>query len=110
MLGKPPFFTHSIFAVAVEINLLCRPQLYFPEDNSPFYRATIFSNYSPHNQPEDNVTLPTQQLANGQKTDGAAKPGPYWSIMLEVSESSMKPVDQKTIVAESIQGLINTDL
>ena len=24
--------------------------LYFPEDNCPFYRATIFSNYSPYNQ------------------------------------------------------------
>jgi len=54
--------------------------------------------------------LSTLQLANGQKSTGDPKPGPYWSIMLEVSESSMKPVDQKTIVAESIQGLINTEL
>ena len=30
--------------------------------------------------------------------------------MLEVSESSMKPVNQETILAESIQGLINTEL
>ena len=30
--------------------------------------------------------------------------------MLEVSESSMKPVDQKTILEESIKGLINTEL
>lgn len=30
--------------------------------------------------------------------------------MLEVSESSLKPVNQEMIVAESIQGLINTEL
>ena len=30
--------------------------------------------------------------------------------MLEVSESSLKAVDQETIVAESIQGWINTEL
>lgn len=85
-------------------------QLYFPEDNCPFYRATIFSNYSPHNQPADNVELPTMQLANGQKPGGGAKAGPYWSIMLEISESSMKPVDQKSILEDSIKGLINTEL
>ncbi|KAJ5106554.1 UDP-galactopyranose mutase-like protein, partial [Penicillium angulare] len=86
--------------------------LYFPEDNCPFYRATIFSNYSPYNQPADDVSLPTIQLANGLKPgDGSkSKPGPYWSIMLEVSESSLKPVNQETLLAESIQGLINTEL
>lgn len=30
--------------------------------------------------------------------------------MLEVSESSYKPVNQDTLLAESIQGLINTNL
>lgn len=85
-------------------------QLYFPEDNCPFYRATIFSNYSPYNQPAADVQLPTIQLANGQKHSGDAKAGPYWSIMLEVSESSMKPVDRKTILEESIKGLVNTEL
>jgi hypothetical protein len=30
--------------------------------------------------------------------------------MLEVSESSMKPVDQATLLRESIQGLINTEI
>ncbi|KAJ5278977.1 UDP-galactopyranose mutase-like protein [Penicillium angulare] len=84
--------------------------LYFPEDNCPFYRATIFSNYSPYNQPADDVSLPTIQLANGHKSNDGLKPGPYWSIMLEVSESPLKPVNQETILAESIQGLINTEL
>ena len=85
--------------------------LYFPEDNCPFYRATIFSNYSPYNQPQKNVKLPTIQLANGsQRQSMQAKEGPYWSIMLEVSESSMKPVDNDNLLKECIQGLINTDM
>ena len=91
-----------------------RRQLYFPEDDCPFYRATIFSNYSPNNQPTKDVKLPTLQLANGTKapkrTSSSAKPGPYWSIMLEVSESSMKPVNHETLLAESIQGLVNTEM
>ncbi|ATY65756.1 UDP-galactopyranose mutase [Cordyceps militaris] len=85
--------------------------LYFPEDDCPFYRATIFSNYSPYNQPEANAKLPTLYLANGEKAASSeAKEGPYWSIMLEVSESSMKPVDQETLLKDCIQGLINTDM
>jgi protoporphyrinogen oxidase len=85
--------------------------LYFPEDNCPFYRATIFSNYSPYNQPQPETKLATQQLADGSKPASKdPKPGPYWSIMLEVSESSMKPVNQASLVADSIQGLVNTDM
>jgi protoporphyrinogen oxidase len=85
--------------------------LYFPEDDCPFYRATIFSNYSPHNQPAADVELATQQRADGAEVgDKAAKPGPYWSIMLEVSESSMKPVDNATLVADCIRGLVNTEM
>jgi len=84
--------------------------LYFPEDNCPFYRATIFSNYSPYNQPDAAVELPTLQLADGSGGDGLAKPGPYWSLMLEISQSSMKPVDEANILRDSIQGLVNTEL
>ncbi|KAL1960914.1 hypothetical protein VTO42DRAFT_5898 [Malbranchea cinnamomea] len=85
--------------------------LYFPEDNCPFYRATIFSNYSPYNQPDASKQLPTLQLADGSKPENTdARPGPYWSIMLEVSESSLKPVNSKTILKECIQGLVNTEM
>ncbi|KAH7320117.1 UDP-galactopyranose mutase [Stachybotrys elegans] len=85
--------------------------LYFPEDNCPFYRATIFSNYSPYNQPEDGAKLPTLYLANGTKAASTdAKEGPYWSIMLEVSQSTMKPVDVDNLLKDCIQGLINTDM
>jgi hypothetical protein len=86
-------------------------QLYFPEDNCPFYRATIFSNYSPYNQPQADAKLPTLYLADGSKAKTSeAKEGPYWSIMLEVSQSSMKPVDEENLLKDCIQGLINTDM
>jgi len=39
-----------------------------------------------------------------------AKDGPYWSIMLEVSESSMKSVNHESLLAECICGLVNTDM
>lgn len=91
--------------------MLILAQLYFPEDDCPFYRATIFSNYSPYNQPEESAKLPTQYLADGSKPKSSEpQEGPYWSIMLEVSESSMKPVDHENLLKETIQGLINTEM
>lgn len=85
--------------------------LYFPEDDCPFYRATIFSNYSPYNQPDKSVKLATQYLADGSKPKSSEpQEGPYWSIMLEISESTMKPVDHANLLKDSIQGLINTDM
>lgn len=57
--------------------------LYFPEEDCPFYRATIFSNYSPNNQPKENVKLPTLQKADGSAPDSTEpKEGPYWSLMM----------------------------
>lgn len=85
--------------------------LYFPEDDCPFYRATIFSNYSPNNQPSASKKLPTLHLANGDKPSNTApQEGPYWSVMLEVSESSMKPVDNANLLHDCITGLINTTM
>lgn len=63
--------------------------LYFPENNAPFYRVTIFSNYSPNNVPDRKNS---------------------WSLMCEVSESSAKPVDHEKIVEQVIQGAVNTRL
>jgi len=63
--------------------------MYFPEDNCPFYRVTVFSNYSPYNVPDINE---------------------YWSLMAEVSQSEHKPVNPETVVEETIQGMLNTKL
>ncbi|MCJ1282676.1 hypothetical protein MMC26_002001 [Xylographa opegraphella] len=85
--------------------------LYFPEDDCPFYRATIFSNYSPNNCPQPSKELPTLQLASGESPKSTSpQPGPYWSIMLEVSESSMKSVDHDNMLKDCIQGLVNTEM
>ena len=58
--------------------------MYYPEPNVPFYRVTIFSNYAPANVPS---------------------PGEQWSLLCEISESEMKPVDHSTVINDTIQGL-----
>jgi protoporphyrinogen oxidase len=63
--------------------------MYFPEDNCPFYRVTLFSKYSPHNVPDI-----TKQF----------------SLMIEVAASEFKTVNEETILEDVIQGLRNTDL
>jgi protoporphyrinogen oxidase len=61
--------------------------IYYPEDNCPYYRLTVFSNYSPRNVPD------------------ATR---HWSVMVEVSESPGKPVDRGTLVESVIGGLVAT--
>lgn len=63
--------------------------MYFPEENCPFYRVTVFSNYSPNNVPDINT---------------------HWSLMAEVSESHHKPVNHDTLVEDTIEGMFATHL
>jgi protoporphyrinogen oxidase len=65
--------------------------MYFPEDDSPFYRVTVFSNYSPQNVPDISR---------------------YWSLMAEVSESPEKPVPETEgeRLEQVIRGMLNTRL
>ena len=63
--------------------------MYFPEDNCPFYRVTVFSNYSPYNVPDISQ---------------------HYSLMCEVSESPLKPVQHASLVQDTIDGLRNTKL
>lgn len=65
--------------------------MYFPEENCPFYRVTVFSNYSPNNVPDISR---------------------YWSLMAEVSESPQKPVPAtpEERLEQVIQGMLNTRL
>ena len=60
--------------------------IYFPEDRVPFYRATVFSNYSPNNVPTET---------------------PHWSLMGEVSESPGKPVNAQTVMADVAAGFVS---
>ena len=62
--------------------------MYFPEPHSPYYRVTVFSNYSPHNVPDG---------------DG------YWSLMAEVCESPAKPVDARAIAGATCVAALRAD-
>lgn len=59
--------------------------IYFPENNSPFYRVTYFSNYSQYNAPDNE----------------------HYSLMCETTYSKFKKVNKDQIVEDTIQGLIN---
>jgi protoporphyrinogen oxidase len=63
--------------------------MYFPEDDCPFYRVTVFSHYSPNNVPDIRTC---------------------WSLMAEVSESPVKAVDVDRIVDQTVDGLLATRL
>jgi protoporphyrinogen oxidase len=63
--------------------------MYFPEADLPFYRVTVFSNYSPHNVPGGNG---------------------HWSLMAEVSESPAKPVERNRVLDQSIAGMVSSGL
>lgn len=63
--------------------------MYFPENHSPYYRITVFSNYSPNNVPDINQ---------------------HWSLMTETSESPDKPVNRETLIEETIEALLKDRL
>jgi protoporphyrinogen oxidase len=63
--------------------------MYFPEGNCPFYRVTVFSNYSPNNVPDINT---------------------QWSLMAEISESPHKPVETERVIEDTIEGMFATKL
>lgn len=59
--------------------------MYYPEDNCPFYRVTYLSNYSRYMTPD---------------------PETHYSLLCETSYSDFKHVDGKTIVEDTIEGLV----
>jgi protoporphyrinogen oxidase len=63
--------------------------IYFPETDSPYYRVTVFSNYSPHNVPGD---------------------GRYWSLMAEVCETPARPVAADTLQGWTVSSLARDGL
>jgi protoporphyrinogen oxidase len=62
--------------------------MYFPGSDSPFYRVTYLSNYSP-----------------------MVTPGPgHFSLLAEVSSSPYKPEDPTDVVERTIEGMIASEL
>jgi protoporphyrinogen oxidase len=58
--------------------------MYFPGDDSPFYRVTYLSNYSPRMTP----------------------PGDHFSLLAEVSKSEYKPENVDDVVDRTIAGML----
>lgn len=87
------FSSSNIIGVGVDgpvpEDLKTKCWMYFPEADCPFYRVTVFSNYSPNN---------------------VARPGEQWSLMAEVSESPDKPVDVERVVEDTVRGMRATGL
>ena len=86
--------------------------MYFPENDCPFYRCTVFSYYADTNCPSRETLLSTMRIAGGEAASTTLlREGPYWSLMFEVSESLHKPVESREVLIEStIRGAINTKL
>ena len=93
--GKLRYSSTHVVGVGLEgvppEHLATKCWMYFPEDNCPFYRVTVFSNYSPNNTP---------------------RPGETWSLMAEVSESEFKAVDTDsvTMVESVVAGMLAAKL
>jgi protoporphyrinogen oxidase len=63
--------------------------MYYPENDVPFYRGTVFSNYSPNNVPDA---------------------GSQWSLMVEASESPARPVNSAAFLDQAIASLVRTHM
>jgi hypothetical protein len=70
-------------------DLKTKSWIYFVEDQMPFYRCTVFSNYSPFN---------------------VAEPNKQWSLLCEVSESQDRPVNREGLVESTIDALTQIGL
>ncbi len=81
----------SGYIVGVGIHSPCpsnKNWMYFPQDDSPFYRVTYLSNYSPNMTPGKD----------------------YYSLLCETSWSADKPVNRDEIIGMTLAGLRNSKL
>src|SRR3989344_354439 len=91
--GSEDLHFSSVFIVGIGVkgdtpaHLRGKCWMYFPEDHAPFFRATVFSHYSPHNAPKGT-----------------------WSLMTETSVSRYQPLANQDIVASVIDGAKKTGL
>jgi protoporphyrinogen oxidase len=79
------------YMVGIGIKKTCPSKknwMYFPQDDSPFYRVTYLSNYSPNMTPK----------------------GEFFSFLAETSYSKYKAVSRDSIIEETIQGLVNSKM
>jgi protoporphyrinogen oxidase len=82
---------NSGYMVGIGIKKPCpckKNWMYFPQNDSPFYRVTYLSNYSPNMTPGSE----------------------FFSFLAESSYSRYKTLSRDSIIEETIQGLINSKL
>uniref|UniRef100_F6VRK4 Amine oxidase domain-containing protein n=1 Tax=Ciona intestinalis TaxID=7719 RepID=F6VRK4_CIOIN len=74
--------------------------IYYPESDTIFHRACVFSNYDPDSLPPPDTKLHTIRLAKSASNEENTeeKAGPYWSLMLEVSGGPLKTIQEATVV------------
>ncbi len=92
--------------------------LYFPSTKIPFYRCTIFSNYSQYNCPSQSSNLSTLFIAGSYPTPENSrdlKPGPYYSLLLEIASSSYNNQQyndkcNSTILQDTIESAVLVNL
>ncbi len=83
---------NSTYVVGIGLRGKCNSSkcwMYFPENKTPCYRITYFSNYSKYNVPDHKL---------------------YWSLLCETAYSKYKAVNRNTVVDDTIKGLIATGL
>lgn len=84
--------THVValgLAGSVPERLADKSWIYFPEDDCPFHRATVFSNYARGTVPAD---------------------GAHWSLITEVTESRDRPLVDGGLPDRVIDGLLTTGM
>lgn len=90
---KTPLVSSSVTIVGLGMkgdppdHLQTKCWMYFPENNAPFFRATVLSNYSKYTAPKN-----------------------HWSLMTEISFSTYRPLPTGDIVEAVIRGARNTKL
>jgi len=83
---------NGVFVVGIGINKPCPSNkcwMYFPDSDTPFFRVTYLSNYSPNNVPDNEK---------------------YYSLLCESAYSEYKKENKSEITEKTIQGLINSGL
>ncbi|MFC1620701.1 protoporphyrinogen/coproporphyrinogen oxidase [Candidatus Omnitrophota bacterium] len=83
---------NGVYIVGIGFNKPCPSNkcwMYFPDKNSPFFRVTYFSNYSPNNVPDSKK---------------------HFSLLCESAYSKYKKEEKAKIVEKTIQGLVKSGL
>ncbi|CAK8676575.1 uncharacterized protein LOC143445060 isoform X2 [Clavelina lepadiformis] len=90
--------------------------IFYPESDTIFHRVCVFSTHDPDSIPASDIYLSTIRLVkpDSEELSNEEKPGPYWSLMMEISGGPLKSVNESTIADDAIRdacavGLLKDD-